>query len=213
MSSSTAGRLALVKVGGTPTSFTAEAVTVLTTNKKYQITNTAKRIWSPTATITVLAAASPVNPVTDPYVINRLTGVIEFTNTTARGTVTVTGTYLPMLTVAKAKEVSYEHGNELLDDTTFDSNGREENIPGIKSISATIGKNWESTYAAIFTAAIINQTLMVVQIFHDRNVAADLAFWARPTKQTIDIATRSIIGESLSFAGSHDVDLRVISLL
>ncbi len=212
MSSSTAGRLALVKIGGTPTSFTAEAVTVLTANKKYQITNTAKQVWSPTATITVLNSATPVDPVADPYTINRLKGVVEFTNTTPR-TVTVTGTYLPMLTVAKAKEVSYQHGNELLDDTTFDSNGREENIPGIKSISATLGKNWEATYAAIFTAAIINQTLMVVEIFHDRNVAADLAFWARPTKQTIDIATRSIIGEQLTFAGSHDVDLRVISLL
>ncbi len=211
--SSTPGRLALVKIGGTPTAFTAEAVTVLTTNKKYQIANAAKQVWSPTATITVLAAASPVDPVADPYTINRLTGVIDFTNTTARGTVTVTGTYLPMQTVAKAKEVSYTHGNELLDDTTFDSNGREENIPGIKSIAATLGKNWESTYAAIFTAAIINQTLMVIQIFHNRNVAADLAFWARPTKQTIDIATRSIIGESLTFAGSHDADLRVISLL
>ncbi len=211
--SSTAGKLGLVKVGGTPTSFTAEAVTVLTTNKKYQITNTAKRIWSPTATITVLAAATPVDPVADPYAINRLTGVVTFTNTTARGTVTITGTYLPMLTVAKSKAVTYEHGNEVLDDTTFDSNGYDESIPGIRMIAATLGKNWEVTYAAIFKAAILNGTLLVIQIFHNKNTAADLAFWARPTKQTINIATRGIIEENLSFVGSSDADLRVVSLL
>lgn len=212
MSSSTAGRLGLVKVGGTPTAFTAEAVNVLTVNKKYQIANTAKRVWSPTATITVLAAATPVNPVTDPYVINRLTGVITFTNTTARGTVTVTGTYLPMLTVAKSHSITYDHGNEVLDDTTFDSNGFDENIPGIRSIAASLGKNWESTYDTVFKSAIINGTLMVIQIFHDRNAAADLVFWARPTKQTISAATRSIVATELTFVGSSDADDRVVSL-
>ncbi len=210
---STAGRLGLVKVGGTPTAFTDEAVTVLTTNKKYQISNTAKRVWSPTAMITVKAAGVAVDPVADPYVINRLTGVVTFTNVSARGTVTVSGTYLPMLTVAKCHSVMYAHGNEVLDDTTFDSLGFEENIPGIHSINVTLGRNWESTYSAIFKNAILNATQLVIQIFHDRNVAADLAFWARPTKQTISIATRSIIGEELTFVGTSDADLRVISLV
>lgn len=208
---STAGRLGLVKVGGTPTSFTAEAVTVLTTNKKYQITNSAKRIWSPTATITVLAAATPVNPVTDPYVINRLTGVITFTNVSARGTVTVTGTYLPMATIAKSHSVMYDRGNGLLDDTTFDSNGFDESIPGIQSISASLGKNWETTYAGILSAALLAGTQLVIQIFHNKNNAAAMVFWARATKQTIKAATRDIIGEELAFVGTHDVDKRVIS--
>ena len=211
--SSTAGKIALVKVGGTPTAFTAEAVTVLTTNLKYQITNAAKRIWSPTATITVLAAAVAVDPDVDPYVINRLTGVITFANVVARGTVTVTGTYLPMLTVAKSHSVTYEKGNEVLDDTTFDSNGYEENIPGIHSITASLGRNWESTYSTIFKNAILNGTLLVIEIFHDKNVASDIAFWARPTKMSITMATRSIVGEELTFVGSSDADLRVVSLV
>jgi len=210
---STAGKIALVKIGGTPTAFTAEAVTVLTTNLKYQITNTAKQIWSPTATITVLAAATPVDPEADPYVINRLTGVITFANVVARGTVTVTGTYMPMTTIAKSKSVTYEKGNELLDDTTFDSNGYEENIPGIHSITASLGRNWETTYSTVFKNAIINGTLLVIQIFHDKNGTADIAFWARPTKMTITLATRSIVGEDLTFVGSSDADLRVISLV
>ncbi len=208
---STAGKLGLVKVGGTPTAFTDEAVTVLTTNKKYQITNTAKRIWSPTATITVKAAGVAVNPVSDPYVINRLTGIVTFTNTSARGTVTITGTYLPMLTIAKSHSVTYERGTDLLDDTTFDSNGFDESISGIQSISANLGRNWESTYSALLSSALLGGSQLVIQIFHNRNLAADIVFWARGTKQTIDAATRSIVGETLAFVGTHDVDKRVIS--
>jgi hypothetical protein len=209
---STAGKLGLVKVGGTPTAFTDEAVTVLTANKKYQITNTAKRVWSPTATITVKNGGVAVDPVADPYTINRLTGVVTFTATTAR-TVTISGTYMPMSTIAKSHSIAYTHGNEVLDDTTFDSNGYDESIPGIRSINATLGKNWESTYGTVFRNAIINQTLLVIQIFHDKNAAADLVFWARPTKQSITAATRSIVGEELTFVGSSDADLRVVSLL
>jgi hypothetical protein len=209
---STAGRLGLVKIGGTPTAFTDEAVTALTANKKYQITNTAKQVWSPTATITVKDGGVAVDPVADPYVINRLTGVVTFTSTTAR-TVTISGTYLPMTTILKSKSITYTHGNELLDDTTFDSGGYDESIPGIKSISASLGRNWESTYSAQFKAAILNGTVLVIQIFHDSGAAADLAFWARPTKQAISIATRSIIGEDLTFVGTSDADSRVISLI
>ncbi len=210
--SSTAGKIGLVKIGGTPTSFTDEASTTTVTNKVYQITNSAKRIWSPTATITVKDGGVAVDASADPYVINRLTGVVTFTATTAR-VITISGTYLPMSTIAKSKSITWEKGNEVLDDTTFDSNGYEENIPGIHSVTASLGKNWEATYSAQFWTAIQNGALLVIQIFHDKNAAADVAFWARPTKQAISIATRAIIGEDLSFVGSADVDLRVISLI
>jgi hypothetical protein len=205
------GRLGLVKIGGTPTAFTDEAVNVLTTNKKYQIANTSKRIWSPTATITVKAAGVAVDPVADPYAINRLTGIVTFTNVSARGTVTISGTYLPMSTVAKSKSVTFDHGNEVLDDTTFDSNGYEENIPGIHSIGVSLGRNWEATYAAVFKTAILSGTLLVLEVYHDRNGSPNLIAWLRPTKQAISIATRSIIGEDLTFVGSADADLRVVS--
>lgn len=210
---STAGKIGLVKVSGTPTSFTDEAVTVLTTNKKYQITNTAKQVWSPTATITVKAAGVSVDPVADPYSINRLTGVVTFDNVSARGTVTISGTYLPMSTVAKSKSIEYTHGNEVLDDTTFDSNGYDESIPGIRTITATLGKNFESTSATVFKNAIINGSLLVIEIHHDKNTAADLLFWARPTKQTQNTATRNIVESELTFVGASDADSRVVSLL
>ncbi len=212
MSSSTAGKIGLVKIGGTPTAFTDEATTATVANKTYQITNTAKQIWSPTATITVKNGGVAVDPDADPYSINRLTGKVTFVATTAR-VITISGTYLPMTTIAKSKSITWEKGNEVLDDTTFDSNGYEENIPGIHSVNASLGKNWESTYSAVFWNAIINGSLLVIQIFHDSAAAADVAFWARPTKQTISAATRAVVGEDLTFVGSSDADLRVVSLI
>lgn len=209
---STAGKIGLVKVGGTPTAFTDEATTATVANQVYQITSSAKRIWSPTATITVKDGGTPVDAGADPYVINRLTGKVTFTAVTAR-TITISGTYIPMSTIAKSKSITWEKGNEVLDDTTFDSNGYEENIPGIHSVRASLGKNWETTYSALFKSAIVSGSLLVIQIFHDNAAAADVAFWARPTKQAISIATRSIIGEDLTFVGSADADLRVISLI
>ncbi len=209
---STAGKIGLVKIGGTPTGFTDEATTATVANKVYQITNAAKQILSPTATITVKNGGVAVDAEADPYEINRLTGKVTFTATTAR-VITISGTYLPMLTIVKSKSVTYEKGNELLDDTTFDSNGADENIPGIHSITASLGRNWETTYAAVFKNAIVNGSLLVLQIFHDKNAAADIAFWARPTKQSISIATRAVIGEDLTFVGSSDADRRVISLI
>ncbi len=212
MSSSTAGKIGLVKIGGTPTAFTDEATTATVVNKTYQLTNSAKRIWSPTATITVKNGGVAVDASADPYSINRLTGKVTFVATTAR-VITISGTYLPLTTIAKSKSIVWEKGNEVLDDTTFDSNGYEENIPGIHSVTASLGKNWETTYSAIFWAAIQAGSLLVIQIFHDKNAAADVSFWARPTKQTISVATRAVVGEDLSFVGSSDVDLRVVSLI
>lgn len=209
---STAGRFALVKIGGTPTSFTAEAVTVLTTNKKYQITSATKRVWSPTATITVLAAAVAVDPVADPYVINRLTGVITFDNISARGTVTVTGTYLPMTTIAKSKSVMYEIDNAVLDDTTFDSAGWTENIYGILSARVTLGRNWESVYGTILRDHMVAGDLIVIQIFSKSTVAADILVWCRATKETQEAAVTSIISDSLEFVGTPDADERVVSI-
>lgn len=209
---STAGRFAAVKIGGTPTAFTDEAVTVLTTNKKYQITSTTKRVWSPTATITVKAAGVEVDAEADPYAINRLTGVVEFTNTTARGTVTVSGTYLPMSTIAKSKSVTYDLMNQVLDDTTFDSAGWSETIPGINSARATLGRNWESTYGPILRAHLVAGDLIVLQIFSKATTAADLLMWCYPTKATQDAAVSSIITDALEFVGASDADGRVVSI-
>lgn len=206
------GRKALVKMSGSGLAFTGEAVTVLTTNKKYQITDTTKRVWDQTATITVLAAGVDVDPVADPYVINRLTGTITFTATTARGTVTVTGTYLPMSTVAKAKMFSYALVNETLDDTNFDSGGKTERIPGIMDITGSLGRNYQTSTDTLFHALIVSGGVAVLQIFHTSSSAADILAWVRFDKQDTNVGTHTIIDQDIDFVGVADADGRVVSI-
>lgn len=209
---SIAGRFAQVKVSGTPTAFTDEAVTVVTTNKVYRITNTAKRVWSPTATITVSAGGTPVNATLDPYVINRLTGLVTFTNVSARGTVTLTGTYLPMAVLAKVKSYSNSLTTPTLDDTTFDSLGWTERIAGIHEASASLGRNWESVGGPALQALIVAGSLIVVQFFTHRSNAADLLMWSRVTSELQKAATTSIVEDTVELVGFADADERVVSI-
>lgn len=211
MGSSTAGRLSLVKMSGASTSFTDEAVTVLTTNKKYQITNTAKRVWGQFDAITVKAAGVAVDPVADPYAINRLTGVITFTNTSARGTVTVSGHYLPMSTVAKATDFDLNTGVPAIDDTTFDSNGWTEVVAGLGAVSVTIGKNWELTSGPLLQAALTSGAVLVLELYSNRNNAFDRRVWAMPTKAARNTKVTDLWRASLDFVGTLDADGRSIS--
>lgn len=211
MGSSTAGRLSLVKMSGTSTTFTDEAVTVVTTNQIYQITNTAKRVWDPTATITVKAAGVAVDPVADPYAINRLTGVITFTNVSARGTVTVSGKYLPLTTIAKCSDFDISVGRPAIDDTTFDSNGWTENVAGLGEVSVTIGKNWELVSGPLLVTALTSGAVLVLALYSNRNNAADRLVWALPTKTARNTKVTDLVRSTLEFVGVLDADGRSIS--
>jgi hypothetical protein len=212
MSSSIAGRKALVKMSGTPTSFTDQAVNVITTNKIYQIASTTRRVWSPTATITVKAGGVAVDAGADPYAINRLTGVVTFTNVSARGTVTISGTYLPMTTIAQTKAVDYSTDRPSLDATTFDSGNWMEVIGGIGGTTVTLSRNWESVYGALLKSALESGSVLVIQIFSDRAAAADDLIWALPTKGARKAVTSGILEEDLEFVGTPDADGRSSSL-
>ena len=97
---STAGKLALVKVTGTSTAFTAEAAANTGDNQTYRMTNTAKRVWDRTATITVKVAGIATG---ESYTLDRLRGRVTFaTVNAARGAVTLDGSYLPLTTAARA---------------------------------------------------------------------------------------------------------------
>jgi hypothetical protein len=211
--SSIAGRLALVKMGGATTSFADEAVTVLTTNQIYQIANAAKQVWDPTATITVKAAGVAVDPVADPYVINRLTGTITFTNVSARGTVTVSGHYLPLSTIAKGHTVSVSLDAPALDDTTFDSNGWEECVPGMKAAAISLGRNLEIVSTPLLRAALTAGTPLVIEVLYNRNDATTaILMWGLATKQSANANIKQLITDGIDFVGYPDADMRVVSI-
>lgn len=209
---SKAGRLALVKMSGTGVAFTDEATTVLTTNKVYQITDATKRVWDRALTITVKDGGTPVNIGTDPYVINRLTGTVTFTNTAVR-TITISGTYLPLSTIAKCRDASVDLLSPALDDTTMDSNGWAECLAGMKNAAIALGRNWESVSTPLLRAALTAGTPLVIEVLYDRNDATTaFLMWALPTKQSAVANIKQIITDGLDFVGYPDADLRVVSI-
>jgi hypothetical protein len=212
MASSTPGRLSLVKMSGTTTAFTGEATTALVANQVYQITNAVKQVWDQFATITVKNGGTPVDPVADPYTINRLTGSVSFTNVASR-TITVDGHYLPMSTIAKATDFTYNIDRPPIDDTTYDSpSGYRENVAGLGSDAVTVGKNWESVSAPLLETALKSGAVLVLELYSNRNNAPDVLVWALPTKAARSVKVTDLVKSSLEFVGTIDADGRSNSL-
>lgn len=208
-----AGRKALVKVTGAAVSFTAEATTMSDADTVYTITNTAKRIWDQTATITVLDGGVAVNAALDPYSINRLTGVVTFDGAAVR-VITVTGSYLPASTAVGAKRFTYTLDRAALDDTDYDSantnSGFDSKLPGLKKISGSIGRNWSSdTY---FTDALTTGLPVVIEFYSDRSSSADMKCWALLNKDALQSALGGKVDADVEFEGTTDADSRSISL-
>lgn len=203
-----AGRLALVKVSGTGVSFTAEAVSTVTTNKVYQITNTAKRVWDRSATITVLDGGVAVDAVADPYTINRLTGVVTFTATTVR-VITLTGTYLPMTTIAEGTDVSFDASADNATDTAF-TDADHTRIQLGKDCSGSIGR-WLST-DTVFADFFAGLVPFVVEIALDGSTV-DIRCWGIASKDSVGASRKALITEGLQFEGAADADGRSFTFL
>lgn len=199
------GKNCRLRVPGTPTSMTAQACTT-SDNTTYQISNTAMRVWSPTATITVLVSGVAQSPTL--YTLDRLRGRITFTSTAVR-TVTVTGTYLPMATAAKTRMFSYTLMNTLLDDTAFQETWITR-IAGLFDASGTLGRRW--TVDTFFQDALLNADLLVLEFHTDTAVAADLIAWARISKAAIQSAIEGLVEEDVEWQGTPDADERVASV-
>lgn len=193
-----AGKKALVKVPGTAIAFTAEA-TATGDAKSYQIVNTAKRIWSPTATISVLIGGVAAG---EAYTLNRLTGTVIFAVTNfARAAVTVTGSYLPLSTVAEAKDYSWQIAGQNVPDNAFGDEWVTRVNAGF-DVTGSLGRWWIDTY---FSAALLADTPLVFQFFTDATTV-DFTCWARLSRRSVQSALRGLSEEMLDFEGTTDND-------
>ena len=201
-----AGRKALVRVPGTALTLTAEAAANSGDNKTYRITNTAKRILDPQATITVLVAAVATGEV---YTLNRLRGEVVFATVNAgRGVVTITGSYLPMASAAATKSYAYSLAASQLDVTTFDSAntnvGFIDRIQGTFDVSGSLGLRWSSDFA--LRDALLNAPVIVIEFYSDRAAVRDLACWALLNKRGLESAIDSSTEITVEFQGTADRD-------
>lgn len=200
-----AGRKALVKVSGAGVAMTNEATTnVGGDNMTYRVTNTARRIWSRTGAITVRVGG---NVVTAGFTINRLTGTITFT-TAATRTVTVSGDYLPVATVAEAHEYTYtltaaNEADNAFGDTFVTRVQTQKDISGSLSVWRTID--------ATFETALLSGSPVVLEFYSDGSQAFDLRAWALLNQNEIAAAVDGLVDQAVSFEGVQDADNRVVA--
>lgn len=116
-----AGYSTEVCISGTPTAFTdaeTEPVPGDTTGKLWRITDPTKRVLDPTAAVEVKDGGVALSAGTDYYTLYLfLHGIVLLDS--SGGPLTVSGTYLPQLPVAEAKNASLNVTSDKLDTSTF----------------------------------------------------------------------------------------------
>jgi hypothetical protein len=131
----TAAYSTVVKVSGVPAAVTNEATTSLG-GGVYQVTNTARRIWDPTATITIKDGGVTVSSAL--WSFDYLFGKVTFSGYSPSGAITVDGSYLPTLPVAECTNLSVKVMRTVLDSTSYDSGGVKGKVLGLKDASGSV---------------------------------------------------------------------------
>lgn len=134
-----------VRLAGTATAFTNAATTKLTSNTVYQITTTANRILDPSAAITVevdadgAGAGGYSTASASSYTVDYLFGRITFSSDQgASALVRVSGSYLPLHTVAESRSISINSSRTELEKTLLGDEVKSY-LLGLKSAEGELG--------------------------------------------------------------------------
>jgi hypothetical protein len=176
-----AGYKAVVKKSGTTTAFTDEAMT-LVSGKTYKITNTAKNVWDRSVTPTFEdggGAISSSNVESVDYLFGRVTFISAFTPS---GSVTVTGSYLPLTQVAKTNQYTLTMTAAPVETSTFDvvqANGGYRTFQyGLKTVTLALKGVYASSSA--FAALLAARSEAVVEICPDGSSKSVARGWFKP---------------------------------
>lgn len=134
-----AGHQTTLKVSGAAVAVTGEACTEISganPNKLFQVTNTARRIWDPSAAITVKDGGVAVSSAL--YSFDYLFGFIQFAGYTQTGAITVDGSYLPVASIAEVSSFKFSGDANLADVTSFDSAGYRSKLATLKDGSGDL---------------------------------------------------------------------------
>jgi hypothetical protein len=194
------GRKALIKVGGTAVTMTAEATTLqsgggITVNTQYKITDVTKQIIDINSAITVLVGGSPV---TTGFTVDTLNGTVIFDTSSVR-TVTVTGKYVPTSTAAECHEFSLKINGETIDVTKFGDDFLTK-IQGMKSAEGSLSK-WFTT-DRYFSNALVAGSPVVIEIYPQDTLNPD-RIWAVLTGDEVSAAVDGATDVSVSFESTN----------
>lgn len=209
---SIAGRKALIKVSGTAVGFTDEATTANGVRQRYQITDTVKRVFSPTATIVVerdTGGGYGVVPTTE-YTLNRLLGTVIFALAQPVGTaVRIDGSYLPMSTAAEAKSYTWELTGQNADSGIFgDTWMTRQQLK--KDIRGTIGQ-FRSVDPYMETQ-LLADTTVVLQLYSDSTAEADMLAYVLLNSQQVQAVVDGFVEQTVEWEGVIDDDGHAVSL-
>jgi hypothetical protein len=148
-----AGYVATLKISGTPIAMVAEPMSVVS-GKTYQITAPTKRMIDPGTAVSVLDNAAPV-AVANIQNIDYLYGRVTFKSTyVPTGPITISGSYTPLATIARANGFTLTQTTNAVDDTDFETaqsnSGTKVFIAGLKTVSLALtgimstGNNWRT---------------------------------------------------------------------
>lgn len=175
-----AGYVAKILSGGTPTTFTTLAAS-LVSGKTYKITDTTKNVWDRNTAIAVFDNA--VSHTADVASIDYLNGTITFASGyTVTGPVTISGKYLPMTQVAKANSFTLTQTAATIDNSVFETaqaNGGYKTFEyGLRTVSLSL----KGIYAASngFEALLASRVEMVIEINPDGNHKSVARGWFKP---------------------------------
>ena len=131
-----AGYTARLRKGGTPTAL-ADAPTTLLEGKTYQITDATRRVldYASPATVRVAGVDQTANVASVDYLNGTVTFIDTYTPTTAP---TVTGMYVPLVTLGSARGFTLTQTAAEIEDTTYEkaqaNNGWRTFYSGLKTV-------------------------------------------------------------------------------
>lgn len=198
-----AAKNATIKAFTGAVAFVDEATTT-SDNTNYQITNTSKRVWGKTSTITVEDAGVPT---IESYTLDRLSGTITFTGAAAR-TITVTGEYLALSAIGSAYEYEYTLSADNAESTAFTNSyvAREQTI---KTIEASLSKFYDISH--FFIDKWENDTDFVLEFYSVSTSDPDIRAWVKISSDNPSAAVDGLVEESIDFEGTTDDDGNCVS--
>lgn len=161
------GYIANLKQAGTPTTMTAEAMS-LVSGKTYQVTNTAKRIIDYNTVVQVFDNA--VDHTADVVSVDYLSGQVTFASTyVVAGPVTITGKYVPLVAIANARSFTLNMNAASIDTTDYETartnGGWRTFIPGLRTVTLELGGIYNVTNG--WSAALASRNMLVIEISPD----------------------------------------------
>ena len=192
------GKNSIVKVASDPVIFTGGETTTAD-DKTYELSNVLHETLDYKAEIVVYDDG--VETLED-YEVKRLSGKVVFaTIDSARGVITVDGSYLPLVVVAKAHEYSLSLNGDTEDITPFQSVTKKLQQT-LKSAEISLSAFYDET--TVFVPYLMAGSLVVIEVQPSTNEAMKFRFFAQLSSDEISSSVSSIIGESLSFESTDE---------